>query len=213
MSGKLLTLPVQICYKMMRKIFFTFIASMLVLQVFAQLNSVSEINERRVHLNRNGMLVLGSWAAANIITGAIASRNTLGQTKYFHQFNMYWNVVNLSLAGLGLYQSYHTGDDTLLNTAIKQQAKVEKVFLINAGLDLAYMATGFLLTNKGNRQDKNSNRLKGYGKSLLLQGAFLFVFDAAMYGIHHNNGKGLHSILNNANITASLSGVGVTVQL
>ena len=69
------------------------------------------------------------------------------------------------------------------------QHQIEKILLLNTGLDLAYLATGLYLKERGQRL--NNDRNKGYGNSLLLQGAFLLVFDLIQYGQHRKNTKWL----------------------
>jgi hypothetical protein len=64
------------------------------------------------------------------------------------------------------------------------QTDLDKVLLFNAGLDLAYIAGGFWLVERSKNADKRPERLKGYGQSVILQGAFLFAFDIAFYALH-----------------------------
>ena len=61
------------------------------------------------------------------------------------------------------------------------------MFLINAGLDVAYMGTGFLLRHLSTRNYKRPELLLGYGNSVILQGGFLFLFDGVMYLIQKNH--------------------------
>jgi hypothetical protein len=68
---------------------------------FSQNLKLSNFNQERLDLNRKGMVVLGSWAGANLITNGILLSNSSGSDKYFYQMNVYWNVVNGTLAGLG----------------------------------------------------------------------------------------------------------------
>ena len=141
-------------------------------------------------MNKKGMLVLGSWATANIAMSPIlASRNT-GSAKYFHQMNGYWNSVNLVIAGIGYYAASKTDPSgfTLAET-IKEQYKLEKILLFNAGLDLAYIAGGFYLKERAKTTTGNADRLKGFGQSLILQGGFLFAFDVAFYLIQSKHGE------------------------
>jgi hypothetical protein len=42
---------------------------------------------------------------------------------------------------------------------------------------------GLYLTERAKRPDVNSDQLKGFGRSIMLQGAFLMVFDLANYFI------------------------------
>lgn len=146
--------------------------------------SLKEFENTKNEINRTGMLVLGGWALANIVSGTTLSFTTKGEAKYFNQFNALWNTINLGLALNGLF---NTGTDSLslLNSVTGHQT-LQNIFVLNAGLDLAYIATGLFLKEKAKNSDKK-DILNGYGNSLLVQGAFLLVFDAAMFFIHQNN--------------------------
>jgi len=134
-----------------------------------------------------GMIILGGWAAANLIVGGFGWSKTTGQEKYFHQMNFMWNVVNLSIAGFALYSNAHTSLETLsISEVLDKHLKTEKVLLINAALDVGYVGTGFLLRHYSAKSDKFNSLLKGYGNSLILQGAFLLAFDLTLYGVLHN---------------------------
>lgn len=156
----------------------------------AQVSEQDSIAGERIKLVQNNMYVLGAWAGANIIQGTISASNTHGAEHYLHQMNAYWNTVNLAIAGVGLLgirkqlQKKHS-----LNSNLKAQYQLEKILLFNTGLDLAYIATGFYLKERGTRL--NNDRNKGYGNSLLLQGGFLLVFDLIQYGQHRRNTKWL----------------------
>ncbi len=71
--------------------------------------------------------------------------------------------------------------------ALARQLKTEKILLINAGLDAAYIGSGFLLRHLSSKSETRSDLLKGYGNSLILQGAFLMVFDLTFWQVlgHH----------------------------
>ncbi|MDW3191064.1 MAG: hypothetical protein R8G66_01830 [Cytophagales bacterium] len=104
--------------------------------------------------------------------------------------NGFWNTVNLTLAGIGYYSAATTDPSGLmLSETIQAQHSMEKILLFNAGLDLAYMAGGLYLQQRA--KNTNQNRLKGFGQSLVLQGAFLFVFDIGFYLVQNNHGKQL----------------------
>src|SRR6056297_3531622 len=98
--------------------------------------------------NNTGMFVLGSWAFANMTAGAIGWANSTDQSKYFHQMNLLWNTVNLSIAGFALYSNY-TADIALLpgHQMLRNHIKTEKLYIINAGLDVLYIGAGFFLKN------------------------------------------------------------------
>ena len=135
-------------------------------------------------INNTGMYVLGSWAIANIATGAYGWSKYSGDRMYFYQMNLFWNVVNASIAGFALYSNYTTDISSLTQQeAIDKLIKTENILLINAGLDVGYIGTGFLLKHLSGKNAARSDMLKGYGNSLILQGGFLLVFDLVLYGI------------------------------
>lgn len=129
-----------------------------------------------------GMWVLGSWAVLNISSGAVGWHKGQGENQYFHQMNLMWNTVNLAIAAGGLL-SNHFADYSLLEGAqmLAKHQRTERLFLINAGLDVVYMSAGLGMIHFADRTPKHSQRLKGYGNSVILQGAFLMVFDLLMY--------------------------------
>ena len=143
------------------------------------------INQTRLDYNLKGMLILGTWAVVNLILGALASFRTSGQTQAFHQMNAYWNVVNLGIAGFGFWQATQVAALNFWEVLVAQQ-QIEKVLIFNSALDFGYMAIGLLLIERGRRLEKE--RWIGFGKSILLQGAFLLLFDAILYGFQQQLG-------------------------
>ena len=143
---------------------------------------------KSLEMNNIGMGILGGWALANISIGAYGWSQQTGQSSYFHQMNLFWNTVNLSIAGFALYNNL-TSDYALLpgEELLEMQEKTQRLFLINTGLDVAYVATGFFLKYLAPKYPKNEERLRGYGNSVILQGSFLFVFDLVMYGLHRSH--------------------------
>jgi hypothetical protein len=134
------------------------------------------------------MYVLGGWAVANIAGGAIGWASSTGSAKYFHQMNLFWNTVNLGIAGFALYNNL-TDDISLLSSdeMLLKHRKTENLYLINAGLDVVYIGTGFLLKHLSASNLNKQDLLKGYGNSIILQGGFLMIFDLIMWGIQRNH--------------------------
>lgn len=145
---------------------------------------------QNLRINNVGMLVLGSWAMANISIGAYGWRQNTGQRAYFHQMNVFWNAVNLSIAGFALYSNL-TADYALLTgeDLLEKQFKTQRLYLINAAVDVGYVSAGFLLKHLATKYPRNELRLRGYGNSVILQGSFLFVFDLVMYGVLQSHRK------------------------
>lgn len=178
---------------------------------FAQLKeSFIDFEKSRQNINQNAMLVLGSWAVGNILLGTYGNFKAKNEAKYFHQFNAFWNTVNLGIAAFGYFNAINSNPANLTNLEIlKEYSSLQNFFLLNAGLDVAYIMTGFYLKEKSKNSAK-SDMLRGYGNSLLLQGGFLFLFDVALYFIHKNNAN----VLLYPNLESLISGgIGVVVNI
>jgi hypothetical protein len=192
----------------MKKILFVF---MLVcsLKVWAQPGFQDSVANARVKLQTNNMWVLGAWAGANIIQGSISASNTTGSDHYFHQMNVYWNIANLAVAGLGMLAAKKqlAAEHTFAGN-LKEQHKIESLLLLNMGLDVGYITTGLYLKERGNRL--NLNQPSGYGSSLLLQGGFLLIFDIIQYAGHRRNGKLLEKKLSDWQLGPAGNGLGLT---
>ena len=147
-----------------------------------------EFYQTSMSTNQTGMYVLGGWAVANLASGAYGWSKMNGSAKYFHQMNFFWNTVNLGIAGFSFY-SFSQMEPLRMSPQemMDNHIRFERIFLINAGLDVAYMGTGFLLRHLSTRNYKRPEMLLGYGNSVILQGGFLFLFDGVMYLIqrHH----------------------------
>ena len=156
------------------------------LPVAAQgLADLEEINQTRLVYNQQGMLILGTWAVVNLILGAVGSFRTRGQSQAFHQMNGYWNVVNLGIAGYGFWQASQVAVLNFWEVLVAQQ-QIEKILLANSALDFGYIALGLYLIERGRRTEKD--KWLGFGKSIVLQGAFLLLFDVILYGFQQQLG-------------------------
>lgn len=160
--------------------------------IFCQMNELTSFEQKRIDLNKKAMVVLGSWSAANIIVGAIGTNTNNKETRYFNQMNVIWNGVNLLIAGAGYYGAAKEKlNDLTISKVLMHQNKTEKTFLLNTGLDLAYVTTGLYLTERSKR-NADPAKLKGYGNSVMVQGGFLFLLDAVMYKLQQRQGKQLN---------------------
>lgn len=139
------------------------------------------------NINKNAMLILGSWAVGNILIGTYGNFKAKGEAKYFHQFNAMWNLVNLGIATFGYLNAVNSDPASMTNSEIlKDYTSLQNFLLLNAGLDAAYIMIGFYLKERS-KNSASTQRLKGYGNSLLLQGGFLLLFDVTLFFIHQNN--------------------------
>ncbi|MEP0862299.1 MAG: hypothetical protein HRF52_12765 [Ignavibacterium sp.] len=173
---------------MILSIKYILIGFLFVVPILAQTDSsLISFHESRININESAMLVLGGWAATNILVGTYGNFKASGEAKYFHQFNAMWNVVNLGIAAFGYFNAVNSDPASMTNIEIlKDYNSLQSFLLLNAGLDAAYIMTGFYLKEKA-KNSSSAERLKGYGNSLLLQGGFLLLFDVTLYFIHQNN--------------------------
>ena len=155
--------------------------------VYSQNENLISYNEYRNQVNETAMYTLGGWALMNIGLSAALYGRADGSKKYFYQMNAAWNTINLTIAGFGLYSAIHADIQLSWAQSLNAQSKIEKILLFNAGLDVAYMMTGFYLRERSLRSENNRDRLKGYGNSLIFQGGFLFLFDLTVYYFQAKN--------------------------
>jgi len=176
----------------------------------SQAQNLEDFNTKRFNTTRKGMLVLGGWASANLIASSLLKQNATGSDRYFYDMNMYWNAVNLLIAGVGYMSVRHENPSEYnLSQSVIQQHQTEKILLFNSGLDAAYVMTGLFLREKGLRE--SSDKWEGYGNSLILQGSFLAVFDMLFYMSHRKNAKQLNQLMQS--ITLGPAGVGLKIKL
>jgi hypothetical protein len=197
----------------MRKVFFLLICISLCLGAIAQRNFNDSLAYSRNHTTEKAMITLGSWAAANIISGFIVAGQTQGETKYAWQMNAYWNFINGGLAIMGYINARKAMSKKYgLAENEAEQASIEKLYAFNLGLDLAYIAGGFFLREKGMNTEnmKSRDQLKGYGTSIVIQGGFLLLMDGVMITLHHRNSVRLNKKLKNLELGAGPNGLGLS---
>lgn len=196
---------------MKRSLLFLFAFVAILLPLSAQIDAdLLALNESRLQLNETNMWVLGGWAVANMGVSSVLRSQTTGSTRYFHEMNVIWNVVNLGLAAGGLYGSYGADPAAFgLWETFAEQQKIEKILLFNLALNFTYItAGGYLIERSKNTLDR-PERLKGYGQSLLLQGGFLLLFDTTQFLMHHNNAHAdLKRLMDGLAVTGE--GIGLT---
>lgn len=122
--------------------------------------------------NKKGMQILGGWSAINVVgNSALLLTNPSEKQIGFYSSNIAWNAVNGILAFGGLR--------TLNRGKFKPnyEQKLKRTFAVNTFIDVGYIAAGSALALHKN----SSERMVGIGESIVLQGAFLLVFDAIMW--------------------------------
>ncbi len=172
-----------------------------------------EFSRQRIQHQRIIGYSLGGYALANIAVSGIAAGQTTGETKQFHRMNVYWNLVNLGIAGFGLLgarkQNRIAGPPAAesLKDAVARHNQMKKVLAINAGLDVLYVAGGAYLANRDNNPE-TADRNRGFGKAIIVQGGFLLAFDVVNYLIFKNRDSQRDAL-----IQATPNGIGLVLKI
>lgn len=163
---------------------------------FAQTDLLLDYNQTRLEKQKTGMLILGGWAVGNIAIGGAMMGNGTGEDRYFHQMNAAWNAVNLGIAALG-YLGAAKADPAAFDLyhSMNEQHKLQKILLFNAGLDVGYMLGGVYLIERSKNAENKPERLKGFGRSIILQGGFLFAFDIVNHILHARGNSTIQPLL------------------
>jgi hypothetical protein len=177
---------------------------------FSQKDVLIKFEKERTGIQKRSMVALAGWSAANIVASGIATDTRNREMRYFHQMNVMWGGINLAIAGLGYWGAGREKiDNPALADVLKHQNRIEKTYLINAGLDVVYVGAG-LLMNKTSDNQKNPEKFKGYGNSIMLQGGFLLLYDAIIYTIHRNHGKQLKGMSEKLVLNAGPGSISLT---
>ena len=104
--------------------------------------------------------VLGAWAAGSVAVGAVLAARP--RTRGFGRQTVAWGAVDGAIAWAGARGRRRRGPT--------DPDRLRRVLLLNAGLDVGYLAAGAWLVRDG--------RWRGDGAAVLVQGAFLLLLDA-----------------------------------
>lgn len=143
-------------------------------------DAFEQAKARHLRVQRAGMGVLAGWSAANLVGGGITAAVVDDPRQDgFWGGNAAWNVVNLGIATAG-FASIEGRRKRIVDGAslLHSQQNLERSLLFNMGLDVAYAVAGLAVRERGLRLEQPA--LQGVGDALLVQGGFLFVFDASM---------------------------------
>jgi hypothetical protein len=182
------------------------------LSVSAQPGFNDSIAVSRRQIDLGAMTFLGAEGAVNIATGFIAAGNTTGEARRFWSMNAYWGIVNLGIATANyIHLQAITKRKFSFAENMKAQQTSEKTYLLNFGLDITYITAGLLLANKGSIDTDPAHRdeEKGYGKSIVLQGAILLFMDGIVFRLHHRNTARINNKLEKWELSAAPGGLGL----
>ena len=132
----------------------------------------------RAHLWR-----VAGWGGANALGGLAlvwaSSRSGTSTQWHFGAMSAGWGVVNVGIAAGGLLAS--SPPPTELGALVSAERQYHDVLLVNLGLNVAYSAVGATMLGASYYGIDNIGRWRGFGASLVLQGAGLLVLDGIAF--------------------------------
>jgi len=164
--------------------------------LFAQVTSVQDQSDTSVAFDRRMKQlktaqgkVLAAWAGVNLITGSVLIFVTEQWLYYFHAMNASWGLVNAGVAAFIYF--HHNQVFNRPQTQLEQMSRqrhAENMLFLNIGLDIAFVVSGMALYQRGLAAGIAYPELwRGFGISVVMQGAFLLIQDPVFLYLHTKN--------------------------
>jgi hypothetical protein len=125
--------------------------------------------------------ILLAWGAGSILITPLA---LFRRDPFWRQFGVQaftWGAIDAALAVFGRRSAarkaaQHERGELSAADARREAAKFRRILLVNAGLDVLYIASGLWTARRfRDRRDR-----QGLGIGIAVQGVFLLVYDAAL---------------------------------
>lgn len=127
---------------------------------------------------------VAAWGGVNTLGGLAlvwGTRRTQRSARWhFGAMSAGWGVVNVGIATAGLLGS-SAPPPADLSAVLAAERQFHDILLFNLGLNVAYSAVGATMIGAGYRDVSNTGRWRGFGTSLVLQGAGLLVLDGIAF--------------------------------
>ena len=114
------------------------------------------------------------WSVLSMAVGALLWRRGSPFWRGFGVQSLGWGVVDAVIAGSGLLGQRRSAQPSATGDPERAARKLRRLLWFNAGLDVGYMAGGVWLARTKGREDAG---WRGQGWGIVVQGAFLFLFD------------------------------------
>ena len=137
---------------------------------------------------RRHLGALGSWSLLNLLAGVAGMLWLDGFWYYFVMMGFVWGLINFAIALLLFkfhFLNKFRGGDVLQR--IEAQHHVEKMLLLNLGLDLCYTFIGCWIREHGLHLTQDAELWLGFGAAVIVQGVYLFVHDLSFFRLHRRN--------------------------
>lgn len=124
---------------------------------------------------RNHMTVLGAFALGSVAAGIPMLTSNRAEIRAAGVQNLAWGAIDGVIALVATIGTNNLrGEQGSAAHWADERDTSRRIFAVNAGLDVLYVATGALLLALG-----KTETLRGTGAGILVQGGFLLAFDTA----------------------------------
>ena len=126
---------------------------------------------------------VAAWGGANALGGLAlvwgSSRSRQPAAWNFGAMTAGWGAVNVGIVAAGL--SAASPPEATGAAVLGAERQFHDILLFNLGLNVAYSAVGATMLGAGYRDVASAGRWRGFGTSLILQGAGLLVLDGIAF--------------------------------
>ncbi|MCB0554927.1 MAG: hypothetical protein KDD02_15355 [Phaeodactylibacter sp.] len=149
-------------------------------------DEVRDFDERFGIILQKHVAVLGWWCILNFLAGIPGLALLDGWLWYFLLMNLVWSAINFAIALLMynhvFYRRFKQGN---VFQRFEVQRHVEKILLLNIGLEVGYFFAGLYLLTLGRLPDIAYPELwRGFGWAVLLQAVYMFIHDFSFHLLH-----------------------------
>mgnify|MGYP000931533601 FL=1 len=121
--------------------------------------------------------------------------------------NVLWGAVNTGIALFGMAGvKKEMTAKYYYKEAYNKYTANKKLYLINAGLDVLYIAGGVGLNEYGRTAGRDRAIFQGFGKSIAIQGIALLLFDNIMFAAHQRNNSKWYILMSDLRFTGNSIG-------
>jgi len=132
-----------------------------------------DIGYQRLTQQERAMWILLGWGSLNLIGGSVLAINR--NHRDFYTMMAGWGLVNAGIAGFALLNPDIYDATTSFSQVLRDEQLFNRILAINSGLNIGYMATGFCMMYMG-----KTSRIRQFGTAIIIQGAFLAIFDTIL---------------------------------
>jgi hypothetical protein len=153
-----------------------------------KVDEIRDFDERFTILLNKHIAVLACWCLLHFLLGTPLLFLFKGWLWYFSLMNLSWAVINFVIVFF-LYDHIYRKRFMRSNVfkRFDTQQHVEKMLLLNIGLDISYCFIGLYLN--GLELGGEIALWKGFGYAFILQGAYLLIHDFSFFLLHRYNIK------------------------